>query len=378
MSITNRETNMRVIHVLHSHGVGGAERHAFWLLTALRDAGHEAIYAGPQDSWLAEHLSLEKIPVFHVPMHGFFDIFSMFKLGLLARYLRADLIHGHLTRGAHYAAIAARLSGCPAVATAHATNAAKHFGGVSKIIAVSSAVAEFLKDQAYPSDRIITILNAVPMPMIEKDSARKAMRKQLALHENEIAIGMVARFVADKGHDVLLNALSQLSIDPRAPQNWRLFFAGSYSTDWGRRMQALSVSLGLKGRVTFLGEIEDVQGFLPAMDILVAPSRRESFGLALVEGMAVGIPVISARVGGVPEVVEDGITGLLTPAEDVIALKLAIQQLLGDDALRQSMGQAGYLRFKAHFSLNRLCRDILALYDDVITEKRKGSPEEKE
>lgn len=363
---------MRVIHVLHSHGVGGAERHAFWLLTALRDAGHEAIYAGPQDSWLAEHLSLEKIPVFHVPMHGFFDIFSMVKLGLLARYLRADLVHGHLTRGAHYAAIAARLSGCAAVATAHATNAAKHFGGVSRIIAVSSAVAEFLRGQAYPSDRIITILNAVPMPVIEKAIARKATRKQLSLHEGEIAIGMVARFVADKGHDILLNALSQLSVDTHVSQNWRLFWAGSYDTDWGHRMQALSDSLGLKHRVTFLGEIEDVPAFLSAMDILVAPSRRESFGLALVEGMAVGLPVIAARVGGVPEVVEDGVTGLLTPVEDVIALKLAMQRLLNDDALRQSMGRAGYLRFEAHFSMNRLCRNILDLYDDIITEKRKA------
>jgi glycosyltransferase involved in cell wall biosynthesis len=302
-------------------------------------------------------------------MHGFFDIFSMLKLGVLARCLRIDIIHGHLTRGAHYAAIAAYMSGRPAVATAHATNAPKHFGGLLRIIAVSSAVAEFLKAQDYSADRIITILNAVPRPVLRRDAVRESMRRRFDLQDGEIALSMVARFVPDKGHDILLNALAKLSVTHIFPP-WRLFLAGAFDTDWGRRMQVMADDLGIKERVFFLGELNDVQSFLAAMDVLVAPSRRESFGLALVEAMAMGLPVISTRVGGVPEVVEDGVTGLLTPVEDVAALGAAIQQLLVNEGLRRSLGQAGSRRFEAHFSMERLCKEISDLYHEVIVEHR--------
>jgi glycosyltransferase involved in cell wall biosynthesis len=111
---------------------------------------------------------------------------------------------------------------------------------------------------------------------------------------------------------------------------------------------------------------------LEACDMLVAPSRWEAFGLTALEGLRAGKAVVATNVGGLPEVVEDGVSGILIPPEDVLALREAILVLGADNAARQAMGRAGRQRFLKHFTINRLHDEILSLYRLTLKGRQEG------
>ena len=134
---------MRIIHVLHSHGYGGAEKHALVMMQAQHAKGHDVMFAGPLDSWLGQACKDQGLPATHLRMAGLYDPLSHFKLWRLARTWHADIVHGHLIRGAQYAGIAGHKHKRPyAICTAHATTAATHMQSCGHIIAVSRAVQD--------------------------------------------------------------------------------------------------------------------------------------------------------------------------------------------------------------------------------------------
>ena len=134
----------------------------------------------------------------------------------------------------------------------------------------------------------------------------------------------------------------------------------------------LAVSLGLASKVHFLGSRRDVPDLLNAMDIFVLPSYSEGVSLALLEAMAAGLPVIATAVGGLPEVVEDGATGLLIPPRDAAALARALTRLLADPAWAKTLGDQARLHVREHFSLERLGLEINEIYAELAEKKFGG------
>ncbi|MEF3193461.1 MAG: glycosyltransferase, partial [Halothiobacillaceae bacterium] len=303
---------MNVLMVLHSHKLGGAERHALNLMLGLRAAGHQVMFAGPVDSWLAKRCQAEGLPIAGLAMHGFFDLPSMLRLALLARRFKADILHGHLTRGAHYAGMAGRLCGIPSVATAHSTNAGKHFGRARRIIAASRAVQDYLLTCGYPAQKIEVIHHGVTVPRL-LPTAGHDFRVAQGLPKDAVVFGMVARFVPDKGQDIALRAFAA------AGGPGYLILIGDHGTPWGQDMQRLAKALGLDGRVRFLGQQEDIFPALAAMDVFLAPSRREALGLSLIEAAGMGLPLLGSQIGGIPEIITTEHNGLLLPPDDVAA-----------------------------------------------------------
>lgn len=230
---------MRIVHVLHSHGYGGAESHALLLMRGQRAAGHEVILAGPSDSWLARACQAEAIPVHHLAMHGLYDPVSHWRLRRLVRQWRPDVLHGHLIRGAYYAGLAGHTSprrGRPvAICTAHATTARKHMGHCAHIIAVSEAVRQNLLRHGYDAGRITTIYNGVPdVP----SGDRHALRRELGIAEGAFAVANAGRFVPDKGQDLLVRALAQ------CPPQVHLYLIGAPDTPYGEQVRALAAQHG--------------------------------------------------------------------------------------------------------------------------------------
>lgn len=350
---------MRILTVLHSHTLGGAERHALGLMQAIHREGHEVLFAGPRDGWLAEQLLQAGIEVAHLPMHGFFDLASMLHLARLARHFKADILHGHLTRGAHYAGIASRLTGIPSVATAHSTNAGKHFGRARCIIAASQAVRDFLLEQGYPTGRIAMIYHGVTIPALPV-STRDIVREQWGITPHTPVFGMVARFVADKGQDIALDAFAQAG----APG--LLVLVGDASTPWGQAMLRHAAILGLGDKVRFLGQQEDVFPLLAALDVFLAPSRREALGLSILEAMGMGLPVLGSKVGGIPELIQHEVNGLVLPPEDVPAWSEGIRRLAQDASLRRAMGDAGRRDYLARFTSETMVQATLDVYQQAL------------
>lgn len=351
---------MKVLMVLHSHDSGGAERHALQLMGGLRERGHEPVFAGPMDGWLGDQVKAAGLPHHHIPLHGLIDLPSLWSLAALARREKADLIHGHLTRGAYYAGLGGRLAGVANVATAHSTNAGKHFGRADRIIAVAGAVETFLIDRGYEAERIQVVHNGIPDVAALPHTGREQMRGELGLGD-EPCLLMAARFIHAKGHDTLLKALASLRERP-----WTLLLAGDKGSELGQRMEALAGELGLTGRVRFLGLREDVPALLGAADILVAPSRREALSLALLEASAFSLPIVATWVGGTGEVVKEGDNGFLVPPDDPAGLATALAPLLEDPALRRDCGARARARFEDGFTLEAMLDKTLVVYRQAL------------
>lgn len=351
---------MKVIFVLHSHKAGGAERHLLQLMQGLAANGVECIYAGPLQGWLGEQLQAAGFRCEQISFTGFYDLRSLFRLVKLIRREKADLVHGHLTRGAYYAGWAAKFAGIPNVATGHSTNAGKWFGRATRIIAVSDAVARFLVECGYPGDRIRTVHHGVPDYAALPRTPRDAMRAELGLNDAPTLV-MVARFMRAKGHDVALHALAAIR-----DKQWTLVLAGSLDTPYAKDMQALAAELGIAERVRFIGHRDDVNNIYGCADILLAPSRREALSLTLLEAAAFGLPIVATDVGGIGEAVDDGTTGLLVPTEDPPALAQAIASLLDNAELRNRMGRAGRQRYEQLFALQSMAHNTIAVYDEAV------------
>lgn len=351
---------MKVIFVLHSHRAGGAEQHLLQLMQGLSASGIECIYAGPRNGWLGEQLDAAGFRCVHIGYHGFFDLPSLLRLVRLIRREHADLVHGHLTRGAFYAGWAARLAGIQNVATAHSTNAGKHFRKATRIVAVSNAVNRFLVSRGYAHSVLRTVHHGVPNCAALPQRPLKILRDEFELGDAPV-LAMVARFTSAKGHDIALRALAGLK-----SRRWTLLLAGALDTAYANEMKLLAAQLGIADRVRFAGHRDDVASIYACTDILLAPSRREALSLTLLEAAAFSIPIVAADVGGIGEAVADGVTGLLVAPENPLALAEAIVILLDNADMRMRLGNAGRQRYEKQFSLETMTRATLAVYDELL------------
>lgn len=350
---------MKVVFVLHSHNAGGAERHLVQLVQNLTQRGVKCIFAGPLDGWLGKQLQGSGIQCEQIAFHGFYDLVSFVKLVKLLRRERPDLVHGHLTRGAYYAGWAGKVTSVLNVATAHSTNAGKHFGRAHRIIAVSDAVRRFLSETGYPESILRTVHNGVPDKANAALEWRHIARTQWNLNDAPV-IAMVARFEKVKGHDVALRALAKLR-----HRDWNLLLAGSTNTSWAIQMKKLAEELDITNRVHFLGHIEDVERVYSCADIVVAPSRREALSLTLLEAASFSIPIVAADVGGIGEAVLDKESGFLVPPENVDALSLALEQMTKDADLRIRLGSAGRRHYEKQFTIGAMAEKTIAVYKEL-------------
>lgn len=337
------------------------ERHALNLMTSLTDAGQTVSYAGPGDSWLAEQCHARHITHLDLGMHGMADLGSMLRLARFLRRWQADVVHGHSQRGTHYAVWSGRLSGCATVATAHSTNAYRRFNGARRVICVSDAVRDFLIGHGLPPAKLRRIYSGVD-DLSVRAPTRDEARSRLGATGHPHVLGLVARFERDKGHDVAVDAIRRL-----ARKDTLLLLAGDHSTKYGQEILRQVGEFGLSDQIRFLGQRSDVETVYAACDLLLAPSRREALSLSLIEAASVGLPAVASRVGGIPEAVEDGVTGVLVPPEDSAALAVTIRSLLEQPALRANMRLAARQRYLKLFGLAAMCDAVVQVYREAAS-----------
>ena len=198
------------------------------------------------------------------------------------------------------------------------------------------------------------------MPALEAPSLRQLFRP----HGAQLAVGLVGRINRMKGHHLLLDAAELLW--ERGLHGFSLVFVGSPPTGQDSVLTQLQTRIAvspLRDRVVLQGYMEQVAPAYAALDIVCVPSTEaEAFGLVAVEAMAAGRPVVAARIGGLPEVVVDGETGLLHPPGDAKALADRLQELLADPQRRRDLGLAGRARFEREFTVAAMTTRMLAVY----------------
>jgi glycosyltransferase involved in cell wall biosynthesis len=230
-----------------------------------------------------------------------------------------------------------------------------------RISAVSKAAAAIcVRVEGQPPEKITVIHNGVPIPQQRRRDA--ALRAQLGLGDSVQLVGFVANYRPEKNHEFLLKSFrSVLDLNP----NVHLVCCGS--DPFGRKagLQNLAAELGIERQVRLLDSIENVNVVYGALDIYVQPSMLEGFSNSILEAMAQGLPVVATNVGGNPEAVLDGMTGILVPLGNTAALAEAIVSLLDDPQRGRLLGEAGAARVSRRFSLTAMVEAHEHLYDEL-------------
>ncbi|MEU6662512.1 glycosyltransferase [Streptomyces sp. NPDC046821] len=302
---------MRTLHVITGLGTGGAEQQLRLLLRHL--PVHSDVVTLTNPGAVARGLTADGVRVTHLGMTGNRDLGALPRLTKLVREGRYDLVHTHLYRACVYGRFAARLAGVRAVvATEHSLGESQMEGrplsaGVRALylagervgratLAVSPSVAERLARWGVPRHRIHVVPNGIDVGRFTHDSERRtATRHELGLHRDDFVVGGVGRLVPGKRFDILVRAMVQL------PDYVRLLLVGGGPEEGRLRELAREARVGR--RVVFAGERPyaspsgrvddpDLPALMGAMDLLASPSADEAFGLAVVEALAAGLPVL--------------------------------------------------------------------------------------
>lgn len=357
---------MRIAHVISTPaGFGGAERITLSLVQAAIDDGHQAVLLNPFA--VDPSVSILSIAARSADYRGRPASLAR-ELPSTRRWLRhelsvfrPDVVHAHLF---HAAALVASLPNLSQRILTHHQGAffdysrrpvRKWLDGVigkrfDRVVAVSASAERFLIDAyGYPAHKVIAIPNGWTGDPVPRQYG-----------DGDPVIICAANFRAEKMHSVLLDALA---IVRAAVPSVRLILLG----DGPLRadLEALVERLRLKEIVSFEGAVTDVWSWYARADVVAISSSYESFGMAALEGMAAGLPVIATRVGALPELVTDGETGLLIPPGDSKALADAIFRLTSSPSEARSMGEAGRLRAD-QFSMKKMTHAYLSLYKEVV------------
>jgi len=356
-----------ILCVSSAEDLGGGE---FVLLDAIAALGRRGLRCAVLNlveapSALAEVLRSRAIEVSHCPVARFRNPVSALRvLGwFAARRGTFALALANDTRALLYTAVGCRLVRRPYVWYVHdLVHGATPFEragarlGATRFLAVSRAVQRGLESLGCPAARISVVPNAVDVDRFHPSVDGSAVRRELGIPPSALVVGAVGRILPLKALEVFIEAAASL----RPLLGDAVFLiVGDVVTDRAHRAEALRYRdglrelrerLGLTRQVVFTGARRDLPAVMAALDLLVHPSREESFGRVVVEAMAAGKPVVASAVGGVPEIVEDGVTGYLVPPSDPAALAARICAL-ADPAVRRRMAQAARARAERSFAL---------------------------
>lgn len=353
---------MKVLSILHSEssrGWGGQEVRTLKEMIALRALGHHIELVCPPDAVLGTRARAEGFAVHHARIRSGFDVRSMFQIRSILVRGRFDILNTHSGHDSLVAGMAGRLAGTPLIVrTRHLalpiTSLATYNRFPHRVVAVSRYVRDYLISAGVHEGRVETIYDGIVKP---EPLAHTTLRDELGLGPDAVIAGIVAILRGKKGHDELIAAVRPLMNER---PHLHVVIVGD-GAEFGR-LQAMIAGLGLAHRIHMLGFRKDVNNILRSCDLFVLPTHQEALGQAFIEAMAVGLPVIGTRVDGVPELIDDGVNGLLVPAKDVEALRDAIARLVDDATLRQRFGAAGLVKTDGQFTVENMANETVDFY----------------
>jgi len=361
-----------ILYLITELSIGGAQTALRCLLKGLdRDRFSPTVaclYNG--DGAVAQEIRATGVQVFDARMRHKVDLIALLRLYRWIRRIRPAIIHTSLFHANLSGRILGRLAGVPGVVCSERTMAMESewryrlnrwtIGLVDCVTAVSANVRDFcISHIGLPADKLVVIYNGVELPAAPLASTIE-VRAELGLPPGGPVIGAVSRLDPVKGVSVLIEAFAQVD---------EVYLAVIGGGPERASLASLAGSLGVANHIRWTGHRRDVSRCLPAFDLFVQPSLHEGLPNAVLEAMVAGLPVVATAVGGTPEVVVDGVTGLLVPPRDPDALAEAIACLLRDPDLRCKMGQMGRERVAQSFTVERMVEQTERLYERLLVEK---------
>jgi glycosyltransferase involved in cell wall biosynthesis len=356
-----------VLHVGKVSGISGSEAHLLTLLPDLRERGWDVRFAHlhedePGAAEFARRLTAAGVPVEGIRLRRAVDPVAFTRLLRVVRRVKPQILHTHLVHADFYGLVAGALARVQLrVSTKHGFNSFRErraFAladrGVARLaheqIAISRGLARYLAETEGFDEKAFSVIHygiaAGPDPPAYQGGSR---------------LLCVGRLVPVKGHETLLRAFAAVL---REQPDLRLDIAGDGPLR--AELESLAADLGLGDSVRFLGRVDGIGAQMEQAVAVVVPSLGEGFGMVALESAERGRPVVASAVGGLPEIVDDGRTGVLVPRGDVTALAAAIVDLVRDPSRAAALGRAARERALAEFSLARCADRTDALYREAL------------
>jgi glycosyltransferase involved in cell wall biosynthesis len=358
-----------IVHVLSSYGVGGQERVALDLAAGQVARGHRVSVvslAPAPDGPLAAEFAAAGVETVTIPKRGGLDPTLVPRLARAFRARNAEVVHTHNPLPLIYGAPAARLARARAIHTKHGKNPGSRGHMLLRraaaqcarwFVAVSDTTAAQAREQRdAPAARIVVIPNGIRLERFKRDGETRArVRAELGIPDDAWVVATVGRIDANKNQPLLVRAAAPL-LGPKA----RLVLVGD-----GPARADLEAAVAATGAaapfIHVLGRRMDVDRLFSGFDVFALSSISEGLPLVVPEAMASELPIIATAVGGLPDIIEDGRTGLLCPVEEQ-ALRTKLESLKKDPSLSRNIGSSARLRALERFSAERMIGDYLRLY----------------
>lgn len=369
---------LNILQTCFSRSWGGLEIQALEVSTQLIRRGHHVRLAVCPGSRLQTEAERRRIPTIPVGVTGYFHPLAVARL---SRMLRAE--HTHIIHAQHSRDIATLVPAMQLSRRRIPIILSKRVGSylskkdllhrytyrhVTRVLAISEVIRRnvIATTPARP-ETVMTLHDAVDTHIFTPDNtAGTAVRREFHIDDTDVLVGFVGRFSPGKGHEDLLRAAAMIRTQhPRT----RFLIVGEASFGeqaYEKEIRDLASSLDLGDTVTFAGFRSDVPAVMAAFDILAFPSHAESFGVVLIEAMAMGKPVVATNCDGVIDIVVDGETGIMVPPKEPGQLAAGLAALIADPGKRQRMGSAGRRRVEEHFDQERQITRLEALYAELF------------
>jgi glycosyltransferase involved in cell wall biosynthesis len=373
---------MKVAQVNLQRDWGGAERHVLLLSKSLRDAGAEIeLYCHPRGG-LRRAAELESLSCRFVTARNQLDLTAAVGLAVQLGRFQPDVLHLHTPKDYVCGYLASKfLRHTALVLTRHMMLPVKPmmrrlYSRSHAVLCLSDSVREHLIRQEIPQGLLYRVNPGIETDQFDTSRTREqrfSNRSHWGAAPGDVVYGCVGRLVAGKGHEDLLIAFAQilskseLQLSGTPAVRLVLFGEGPLQS----LLQEQTASLKVKDHIHFAGFCADIPGALSGLDVLVLPSHSELLPLSILEGMSSGLPVIATEVGGIPEIVEAELTGLLVPPGDPVALVEAIKRLARDPELRSRLGARGQERVRRDFTLQAMSENTLDIYQNITEQHQQ-------
>jgi len=377
---------MRILHLISSGGLFGAERVAVELSKSLRKTYHcEPILGVIKNAYnpheeILEEAKTNGIAYAVFPCRSQLDLKLAFSIREFIKRNRIDVIHCHGYKSNFYGLLASR-GEVPSVTTNH-NWLTTHWRlktycfldslwirFFDRIVAVSNEVKKDMLRYKIPAAKIRVVDNGIALERFAKLVETNIMKNQLGLDEKIRIIGTIGSLVIEKGHIYLLEAARQI-LDVVKDLKFLIIGDGPLR----KALEEKSEELGIKKDIIFMGQRKDIPELLMAMDVFALPSIKEGLPIALLEAMASKRPVIATRIGAIPNVIENEDIGVLVEPKDITGLRDAIMNLLNDPGRMNLLARKGFDRVCRDFSSDEMAKNYLKLYNELANPNSCRNP----
>lgn len=358
---------MRILQISSAQHFGGGERHFVDLTNGLTERGHEILVAAVRDSPILTELRPSvRQSFFELSPSNPLNLTKAFALRRFVREHAVEIVHAHMARDYPLAALAVgRAAGARLIITRHVLFPMSKLHRmtrrrVARVIAVSQAVASVVREQdIFRNDQINVVHNGIDLAKFRPRVIEHAASR--------LRVAILGELTPNKGQIEFLRAAEIVAAEI---DNVDFIIAGrdnSSDGDYGHQLKALIEASKFRDRIQLIESRIDVAEFLSGLDVVVSASRSEAFGLAIVEAMAAGVPVVATATAGACEIISDKETGHLVPISDVNEMAAAISLLVKNPAGRRQISESARRIVTRSFSLERMVSDTEVVYREVLS-----------